>query len=740
MGLKSISGKYIKFIIYLVVIVLINVAGLTLFFRADLTANRLYSISDVSREVVSTLSEPLTIKVFFTKDLPAPYNNTERYLHDLLEEYGVYANRFFNYRFYDVSPDEGDINREAKGNRELARSYGINPVQIQVVDKDQIKFQKAYMGLVLIHGDIIERIPTITTTDGLEYSLTTSIQKLNNKVSALLALHGKISVKLFLSSSLETVAPFMQLKSLPELPQKLKGIVEELNQKNYGKLEFQYLDPTKDPSLDLVAEKHNLLSLKWPALSEGKIPPGKGTIGLVMAYGAKEVELPLVHVFRLPIIGTRYEMVSLDDLKEMINDNMESLIDINEHLGYLADHGTFDMAASPYGRMAGRQESDVSNFVSLASQTYTLKPVTLGQGPIPDSLNCLVIARPTETFTDYELYQIDQYLMRGKNLAIFLDAFKEEMPSGNAAYGQGPRYVPLSTGLEKLLDYYGISIEKSYVMDENCFKQQLPARLGGGERPIYFAPEIKNQEINHGIPAMKNIKGLITFKISPLELNRDRIAKNGLKAYKLFSSSDKSWEMSGRINFNPMFMQPPPASEPRKSMPLAYMIEGEFPSYFAGKPIPEKKPEKKEESKDKTDSKSQDDAKEKAVQKKADVDLSKIQGEGEFVSKGKPGKIFLVASSSMIEDSIVDEKGKTPNAAFILNVIDSLNNRGEVAAMRSKEQRFNPLVETDAGIKTFVKSFNIAGLPVIVVFFGLLVWSHRRSRKRRIQMMFQKQG
>lgn len=92
----------------------------------------------------------------------------------------------------------------------------------------------------------------------------------------------------------------------------------------------------------------------------------------------------------------------------------------------------------------------------------------------------------------------------------------------------------------------------------------------------------------------------------------------------------------------------------------------------------------------------------------------------------------------MIEDTVLDENGRSPNAAFILNVLDSLNNREGVAAMRSKEQRFNPLAETDAGIKTFVKSFNIAGLPVIVVIFGLLVWSHRRSRKRRIQLMFQK--
>ena len=60
---------------------------------------------------------------------------------------------------------------------------------------------------------------------------------------------------------------------------------------------------------------------------------------------------------------------------------------------------------------------------------------------------------------------------------------------------------------------------------------------------------------------MKNIKRLIAIKISPLEIDKELIEKNGLTAHKLFSSSEKSWEMSGQINLNPMFISPPPADE-----------------------------------------------------------------------------------------------------------------------------------------------------------------------------------
>ncbi|HQG32855.1 MAG TPA: Gldg family protein, partial [Deltaproteobacteria bacterium] len=87
------APRYAKFAIYVFVVVLLNIAGLTIFFRADLTENKIYSLSKVSKTTVHSLSEPLTINVFFTKNLPAPYNTVERYLKDLLGEYALYGGK-----------------------------------------------------------------------------------------------------------------------------------------------------------------------------------------------------------------------------------------------------------------------------------------------------------------------------------------------------------------------------------------------------------------------------------------------------------------------------------------------------------------------------------------------------------------------------------------------------------------------------------------------------------------------
>ncbi len=735
---KKRSGRYVKFLIYLVVVILVNVAGITLFFRLDLTANKIYSISEASQEVIGTLSEPLTVKVFFTKDLPAPYNNVERYLQDLLQEYGIYANKFFNYRFYNVSAEEGDLPDQTRENQSLANNYGIHPIQIQVVEKDEVKFQRAYMGLVMIHGDLIERIPTITSGEGLEYQLTTTILKMNNKISALLSLPEKINIKLFLSSSLEGVAPHMGIRNLSDIPREVEAMVKKLNRKNYDKLNYEFLNPEEEQELRALGNQFNIMTLSWPALGKGQIPPGKGAIGLVMQYGDKSLAIPLLQVIRIPIIGTQYRLAELEELEEALDKNIEQLIDINEDIGYLADHGTLSLTGPP-PNAPGRQpnQESASNFRSLVSQNYTIKNVALKLDNIPESLKSLIIARPTEKFSDYELFQIDQFLMKGKSLALIPDRFNEITPSGQQgmSFGQQPVYIPVDTGLEKLLEHYGIRIQQSYVLDENCFRQEMPAQFGGGERKIYFAPLIKNRFINQDLDFMKNIKALVALKISPLELIPERIEQNDLKAHRLFASSEKSWQMRGRINLNPMFITPPESTEEMKSYALAYLIEGQFPSYFAGKEIPVREIEDQpKEGQENAEKKGQPET----PKTESEIDLSRIERKGEFIPVGKPGKIFLMAAADMLKNNVLDTGGRGSNSILILNAIDYLNGRGDIAVMRGKEQRFNPLNDTQAGTKTFIKAFNIAGLPVLVVIFGLGVWFRRHSRKKQIQMIFAK--
>lgn len=721
--------KYIKLLMYVLVVVLVNLASLTLFQRLDMTASKSYSLSKVSQQVVATLSEPLTVKVFFTKDLPAPHNNTQRYLQDLLNEYALENKKFFKARFYNVNPESENLGEDTHDNREAARNYGIQPVQIQIVENDEVKFKNAFMGLVLIHGDIIERIPTITSTDGLEYQLTTAIQKLNHKVSALLNLEEKIKVKLVLSSSIYDVAPYMGLKTLTQYPEEIQKIVADLNEKTYNQLAFSYLDPTKDAEAAEAIQKVDLMGLNWPDIPKDNIVSGKGSIGLLLQYKETTRTIPLLQVINLPIFGTQYQLADMAAVKEAIETNLDRLVNINEEIGYLADHGTLNLSgASP---MAARDGSGTSSFKAIMDQTYTMRPVTLKENPIPPGLQCLIIPRPTEKLSDYALYQIDQALMRGTNLAIFADAFKETAPpGGNPMMGrQMPNYVPMDTGLEKMLAHYGVRIKKSLVLDEKCFHKRLSQQMGGGEQPYYHAPIIQNEHINKELSFIKNIKGLIALIIAPLELDQERIDAQQLTTHQLLASSDRSWEMRDRIFLNPMFMRPPASDSEMASKPLAYLLEGSFSSYFKDKPTPQRKPESTEAG--------QPTADPSAAAVAPKPDLSKFSDEGAFKAQSPPARIFVIASSAMLTDQVVDPSGQGPNAMFVHNMIDALNNRENVATMRSKAQQYNPIKETRAATKMLIKSANMVGLPILVVLAGLLVWLRRHARKRKIEQMFQ---
>jgi ABC-type uncharacterized transport system involved in gliding motility auxiliary subunit len=453
-----------------------------------------------------------------------------------------------------------------------------------------------------------------------------------------------------------------------------------------------------------------------------------------MEYHEKTKKLPLLHVFRIPLLGTSYKIESPDNIEDSIDKGMESLIGINSDIGYLADNGTF--ATSPYTATGSQARDVINDFTTTLEKNYTLKEINLGKEQIPATLGTLIIARPTQKFTDYELYQIDQALMRGTNLIIYTDALKEKAPRGMRYPGmQGSQYYPMDTGLEKLLEHYGVTIKPSFVLDEHCYKQQ---KQQGGEVPLYFAPIIKNKNINKSVAFLHGIKGLIVLNASPLELNSTQLKKEGITATKLISSSDHSWELKGNINLNPMFLKPPPRSE-EKSYALAYLLQGRFSSYFAGKPLPEMKEKEKNQKIHGKSSSAVSDNKTENESGTVHASSNEFTSSGNFIAKGKKSKIFIMASSSMLRDNLMGPENEgTMNSTFVMNSIDSFNGREGIAAMRSKIQSYNPLVDIPQSIKTFIKAFNIVGLPILIALFGLLIWGLRAKKKKAIRKIFAK--
>lgn len=152
------------------ILAVVNLIGLNWFARIDMTDDEVYSLSDASIELVRNLDDPVTIKAFFTKDLPAPYAANRRFLQDKLDEYRAFGGRNVQYDFIDPS-DSDEFRAEAE-------RYRIPAVQIQVVENDNLQIKNAYMGVAIQYQDERETIGVVQELSNLEYDITTAIRKM----------------------------------------------------------------------------------------------------------------------------------------------------------------------------------------------------------------------------------------------------------------------------------------------------------------------------------------------------------------------------------------------------------------------------------------------------------------------------------------------------------------------------------------------------------------------------------
>ncbi|MBM4269795.1 MAG: ABC transporter permease [Deltaproteobacteria bacterium] len=187
-------------------LVLLNVVSLRYFARLDLTRDQRFSLSDATHVTLEELKDPVTVRAYFTADLPAPFSTNSRYVRDLLEEYHAGSDGQVQFEFIDPVSEEtaadkekkkevkkdifGRTIRESTSVEQEMEQLGIPPVQVQVNEDDKIEVKRAYMGIAVNYGDETEIIPMVQTTDGLEYDLTTLIRKLTREKAPKVAIVG----------------------------------------------------------------------------------------------------------------------------------------------------------------------------------------------------------------------------------------------------------------------------------------------------------------------------------------------------------------------------------------------------------------------------------------------------------------------------------------------------------------------------------------------------------------------
>ncbi|MBX7045557.1 MAG: Gldg family protein [Ignavibacteria bacterium] len=166
--------------VIIAIIIVVNIISTRVFTRVDLSKNKSYTLSPISKDIVKGLEDKLVIKGYFSDGLPPPYNNLKRDIQDLLNDYRSYSKGNLNYEFYNPtggSEIEGQNNELQKE----AEKYGIQPVQIQVSDNNKMEVKKIYVGLVFLYAGKQEIIPVVQSTNNLEYEITSMIKKMTTE-------------------------------------------------------------------------------------------------------------------------------------------------------------------------------------------------------------------------------------------------------------------------------------------------------------------------------------------------------------------------------------------------------------------------------------------------------------------------------------------------------------------------------------------------------------------------------
>jgi ABC-type uncharacterized transport system involved in gliding motility auxiliary subunit len=145
--------------------------------RADVTQDRLYTLSDGTKQLLGELDRDVTLKFYFSKSndrLPVPMKNFAARVRDLLKEYESRSGGCLVVEEYDPKPDSDE--------EEWAQRYGL---QGQALDMFGLGGQ-LYFGIVAVSGNREAAIPVLAQSaePRLEYLLTRMVSEVASEKQA----------------------------------------------------------------------------------------------------------------------------------------------------------------------------------------------------------------------------------------------------------------------------------------------------------------------------------------------------------------------------------------------------------------------------------------------------------------------------------------------------------------------------------------------------------------------------
>jgi ABC-2 type transport system permease protein len=546
--------------------------------RLDLTAQREYTLSQTTRDLLSGLQEPLLIRGYFsekTHPLLAPLVPRIR---DMLREYEIASGGRVQLEIVDPTKNP---ELEAEANQ----TYGIRPQPFQVAGRYETSIINSYFDILIRYGDqnvVLNFSDLIEVEAGrggdievrlrnLEYDLTSSIKKVvygfQSVEAVLAALESPAQMTLY-------VTPDTLPEWLSDVPATIETVAQEIASQSRGKFAYEVVNPDAPDS---------------PVTRQG----------LYDAYGLQPYAVSIFstesyYLHMVLTVGEAEEVVypSGDLTQADVRTAIESALK-RASPGFLQVVGLWTPPAEPTQDMFGQIQQPLSSWQQLEeslSQEYEVRTVDLSTGQVPADVDVLLVVAP-QGMTDVERYAIDQYLMRGGALIVAAGNYGIAIDQMSGGLG----LKPLEEGLQDVLSSYGIQVDQALVMDPQNERFPVPVtrNVGGFQVqeiqaiPYPFFVDIRPDGMASDSPIVSNLPAVTMNWASPVTV--DEAANADREVTVLLRSSPASWTQTD-LTIQPNFELYPefgfPIGDDQRRHPLAVAVQGVFESAFRDQPSP----------------------------------------------------------------------------------------------------------------------------------------------------------
>lgn len=293
---------------------------------------------------------------------------------------------------------------------------------------------------------------------------------------------------------------------------------------------------------------------------------------LKISYGDKQQWVSLLKNIKgnsgeenLNISIESLEFQLTDALRLLTQKEIQKIAFIEGH-GELSDYNTWD--------------------ISLAlSRYFQIDRGVLGtDASVLDDYKAIIIAAPTQPFSENDKYIIDQYIMRGGRVLWLIDGIRLDENSLSTT-GMSPT-IPMDVNLTDMLFRYGVRVNPMIVQDQQCLLVPVNVASSGEPAhfepmPWYFAPLLLTSP-NH--PVSRNLPQVTGTFVSCL----DMVGQNdNLRRDVLLATSNATHIISAPAAINVEEIELTPDYFNLAYVPVAVALDGVFPSLFAHRLMPQ---------------------------------------------------------------------------------------------------------------------------------------------------------